>query len=74
MYGNDIGVLKIEKIEGSSKTALFTKAGNQTDKWHSFSVNLPAGGPYKVIDSVEIRDFKFFRTCEKLLTKCGIKG
>ena len=60
MYGSGIGTLKIEKIEGNSKTVLFTKAGNQQNKWHSFSVNLQSGGPYKVINSVESRFFFSF--------------
>ena len=49
MYGSSINTLRIDKIEGSAKTALFTKVGNQGNKWLSFNVDLPAGGPYKVI-------------------------
>ena len=49
MYGRGIGSLKVEKLEGSQRTELFEKVGNQGNKWLTFKVDLPSGGPYKVI-------------------------
>ena len=49
MLGSQIGTLSIEKQEGSSRTELFKATGAKDNKWHSFNVNLPAGGPYQVL-------------------------
>ena len=49
MLGRSMGSLKIEKLEGSQRTELFEKGGNQGNKWMSLKVDLPSGGPYKVI-------------------------
>ena len=48
MYGRDIGALKIEVIQGSSRRELLTKVGDQGNKWLSLDVGLPACAPFKV--------------------------
>ena len=48
MYGKDIDRLRIDMIKGSSRTLLLEKIGDQGNKWQSYNVDLPPGGPYKV--------------------------
>ena len=49
MYGRGIGALKIETVKGSTRTTIFSKSGAQGNIWQSYNVDLPAGGPYKVL-------------------------
>ena len=48
MYGKDINRLRIDMVQGGSRTMLLETIGNQGNKWHSYDVDLPRGGPYKV--------------------------
>ena len=48
MYGKDIDRLRIDMIKGSSRTMLLETIGDQGNKWQSYDVDLPPGGPYKV--------------------------
>ena len=48
MYGKDINRLRIDMVLGGSRTMLLETIGNQGNKWHSYDVDLPRGGPYKV--------------------------
>ena len=41
--------LEIVIIEGSKRNKIFNKRGDQGKRWLSYNVNLPQGGPYKVL-------------------------
>ena len=43
-----MGTLEIAMIEGNKRNKIFAKGGDQGNKWISYNVNLPQGGPYKV--------------------------
>ena len=49
MYGSTINTLSISMVEGGRKTMLLEITGNQGNKWYPYEVDLPSGGPYKVI-------------------------
>ena len=36
-------------VQGGIKTTIFELTGNKGNKWSPYEVNLPAGGPYKVV-------------------------